>query len=99
MKKILLFGALCAGSLLTACGPGATYASVRVGPPAPRYGVRGFAPGPGYVWTDGYWDWRGNNWHWMDGRWMRPPHRRAVWVPGAWVESNHRWRFRRGYWR
>jgi hypothetical protein len=59
----------------------------------------GFAPGPGYVWTDGYWDWRGRNWVWIDGRWLRPPHRRAVWVPGTWVEDHHRWRFRHGYWR
>jgi hypothetical protein len=59
----------------------------------------GFAPGPGYVWTDGYWDWRGGNWVWINGRWLRPPHRRAVWVPGTWVEDHHRWSFRRGYWR
>jgi hypothetical protein len=59
----------------------------------------GFAPGPGYVWTDGYWDWRGGNWVWITGRWLRPPHRRAVWVPGVWVEDHHRWSFRRGYWR
>jgi hypothetical protein len=59
----------------------------------------GFAPGPGYVWTDGYWDWRGGNWVWINGRWLRPPHRRAVWMPGTWVEDHHRWSFRRGYWR
>jgi hypothetical protein len=59
----------------------------------------GYAPGPGYVWTDGYWDWRGGRWFWVDGRWMRPPHRHSVWVPGSWYESHHEWRFRRGYWR
>jgi len=99
MKKLVLFGTLLFGTLLTACAPGG-YAAVRFGPPPPpRYGVRGFAPGPGYVWTDGYWDWRGNRWTWIDGRWLRPPRARAVWVPGSWVESNRRWHFRRGYWR
>jgi hypothetical protein len=99
MKKLLLIGTVFLGTLLTACATGG-YAAVRVGPPPPpRYGVRGFAPGPGYMWTDGYWDWRGGRWFWVDGRWMRPPHRRAVWVPGSWVEDHHRYRFRRGYWR
>jgi len=59
----------------------------------------GYAPGPGYVWTDGYWDQRGGRWVWINGRWLRPPHRRATWVPGTWVQDHHRWRFRRGYWR
>ena len=33
------------------------------------------------------------------GRWMRPPHARAMWVPGVWVQSNRGYAFRRGHWR
>jgi WXXGXW repeat (2 copies) len=100
MKKLLLFGTLLFGTLLAGCASNGAYAAVRFGPPPPpRYGVMGYAPGPGYVWTDGYWDWRGSRWFWVDGRWMRPPRRSAVWVPGVWVQSNHGYRFRRGYWR
>jgi hypothetical protein len=99
MRKFLLAGTVFLGTLLSACATG-SYASVRFGPPPPpRYGVRGYAPSPGYVWTDGYWDWRGSRWTWMDGRWMRPPHRRGTWVPGTWVQEHNRYRFRRGYWR
>jgi len=100
MKRRLLAGAaVLLGTIMSACaGSGALY--VRTAPPPPRHAVVGYAPGPGWVWTDGYWDWRGNRWFWVDGRWMRPPHPRAVWVPGRWVETRHgRWAFQRGRWR
>jgi hypothetical protein len=100
MKKSLLLGVAVLGTILTGCAVGNGYAAARVGPPpAPRYGIVGYAPGPGFVWTEGQWDWRGGHWFWADGRWLRPPHRRAVWVPGSWREDHHHWRFQRGYWR
>lgn len=99
--KQRIFGpaALALGLLCGACAaPGAVV--VRYGPPPPRYAVVGVAPGPGYVWTEGFWDWRGGAYVWVPGRWLRPPRPRAVWVPGAWVERPHRgWEFRRGGWR
>ena len=65
MKKLLLVGTALLGTMLTGCAAGNGYAVVRFGPPPPpRYGVMGFAPGPGYVWTDGYYDWRGGRWFW-----------------------------------
>ncbi len=57
----------------------------------------GYAPGPGFVWTEDYWDWRGERWFWVDGRWLRPPHACAVWVAGYWREDHHSWRFERGH--
>ena len=69
--------------VLGACA-GGYYVSVP--PPPPRYGVVGYAPGPGFVWVDGYWDWR-------------PPRPGAVWVPHRWVPYGRRYRFVRGYWR
>jgi len=100
MKRMLLAGAfVVAGSIFAGCGPGYGSAYVRYGPPAPRYGAMGYAPGPGYVWTEGYWDWRGNNWYWVNGRWMRPPHAHATWVAPQWRQHGHAWRFHSGYWR
>jgi len=88
-----IFGAACAG------GYGGGY-YVRSGPPAPRYyGAVGRAPGPGFVWTNGYWDWRGNNWYWTDGRWLRPPRGRSQWVAPEWRRDGRGYRMRRGYWR
>ncbi len=82
----------------TACA-GGHYVAVRYAPPPPRYGAVGYAPGPAYIWTDGYWDWRGRDWYWVQGSWRRPPHRGAAWVPGYWRPSGHGHVFVRGYWR
>ena len=89
------------GTFLVACGPGygggGYYA--RYAPPAPRYGVVGIAPGPGYVWTNGYWNWRGRDWGWVEGRWVRPPRSHARWVQPEWRHEGNGWRLHRGYWR
>jgi len=97
-RKMLSIAALMAAAVMSGCAAQGAYV-VRYGPPPPRYGVVGVAPGPGFVWTDGYWDWRGSNWFWVSGRWVRPPHARAVWVRPEWRHEGNGWRFHRGYWR
>jgi WXXGXW repeat (2 copies) len=97
-RKTALLIIVALGLALSACGGGGAY-YVRVPPPAPRYGVIGVAPGPGYVWADGFWDWRGGNWFWVRGRWQRPPRRHATWVPGHWVSGRHGYRRVPGHWR
>ena len=99
MKKLLPVATLLFTAVLTGCAASGAYV-VRYGPPPPpRYGIVGVAPGPGYAWTDGYWDWRGGNWFWVNGTWLRPPRPRAVWVPGSWRGEHGRYRFYRGHWR
>jgi hypothetical protein len=99
MKKLLPVATLLMTTVLTGCAANGAYV-VRYGPPPPpRYGIVGVAPGPGYVWTEGYWDRRGDNWAWVGGAWLRPPRPRAVWVPGYWRGEHGRYRFYRGYWR
>ncbi len=99
LNTIAIAGAVLAVGGLTACAPhGYYYASYRMPPPPPAvaYGV---APGPGYVWTNGYYDRRGEGWAWVEGRYMRPPRPHAVWVAPRWRQSGRRWEFRQGYWR
>jgi hypothetical protein len=99
MKKLLPLATLLFATVMTGCAAGGAYV-VRYGPPpAPRYGIVGFAPGPGYVWADGYWGWSGGRWFWVNGVWRRPPYPRAAWVPAYWVPDHGRYRFHRGYWR
>jgi len=62
-------------------------------------GFVGSAPGPGYVWIDGYWTRRGNDWGWVGGSWVRPPRARAVWVRSEWRHEGNRYRFYKGHWR
>ena len=98
-RKLLPLAAVVLGTILSACAVNGAYVSRYGPPPPPTYGIVGVAPGPGFVWTDGFWDWRGSNWFWVSGRWVRPPHSRAVWVPGNWTQVHGRWMLRRGYWR
>ena len=92
-------GILLGMSIASACGQG--YMAYRVpAPPPPRVaGPMGYAPGPGYVWIDGFWDLRGSRWVWVNGRWGRPPRRGAVWVPERWERHGEGYRHNRGYWR
>jgi WXXGXW repeat (2 copies) len=72
---------------------------VRVGPPAPIVEVRPVAPGPRYVWVEGYHRWDGRAYAWMPGRWVVPPRARAVWVPGRWVHEKRGYYWVDGHWR
>jgi len=99
-RRVVLTGVLVASSALSACAsPG--YVAYRVPPPpAPMVaGPVGYAPGPGFVWVDGFWDLHGGRWAWVSGAWRRPPHRRSVWVRSYWEPHGKSYRFHRGYWR
>lgn len=69
---------------------------VRVAPPPPQVEV---IPEPrlGYVWTPGYWQWRGRRHVWVDGHWVRA---RAGyrWAPDVWYNDGGRWIYTRGHW-
>lgn len=89
-----LFGAalLAAGAAL----PAAADVYVTVAPPAPQVEA---VPEPrlGYVWTPGYWRWRGHRHVWVDGHWVRA---RAGfrWAPDVWYNDGGRWLYTRGHW-
>lgn len=90
---------LLAGTL-TGCGGAYVAYSGPPAPPPPRAsGYVGVAPGPGYVWVDGYYDWGGRSYVWVPGRWLRPPRPRAVWVPGRFVQHGRGHQWVRGHWR
>ena len=46
------------------------------------------APGPGYVWVKGEWDWDGE-WKWRRGYWIKKENPKAVWVPGRWEKYSN----------
>ena len=98
-RKMLATAVVMLGTALSACAAHGGYGMRYGPPPPPRYGVIGVAPGPGYVWAEGYWDWRGSNWYWVRGSWLRPPRPRAAWVPGYWQPHGREYRFRAGRWR
>ena len=72
-----------------------------IGPPPPPRVVylRPAAPGPEFVWIDGYWYPSGHRYLWHEGYWMRPPHDGYIWIAprhdgreyfaGHWAEDPH----------
>lgn len=94
-----LAGLLLAGALFVGAASAAEVV-VRIGPPAPvRIGAIGVAPGPGYVWVNGYHEWSGDRYAWREGEWVRPPRPHAVWVEHRWVRRHNGYVFVRGHWR
>jgi hypothetical protein len=104
LKRILAAAALTIVTLLTIpTGFAGVDVGVSVGtiPPPPQVvpGAVGIAPGPGYVWTNGYWDWSGGAWVWVGGRWALPPHGSHVWVEPYYHPYQGHYHYHRGHWR
>ena len=84
---------------LTGCSGGYVSAYTSTAPPPIRVETYGPAPGPGYVWVNGYWGYRGNAYVWSPGRWDRPPRGRSRWEQGRWEQRGNRYHWRDGRWR
>jgi hypothetical protein len=85
----------------TPAAPARVAVGIAVGapPPAPlAVAPVGVAPGPGYIWIDGYWDWVNGGWVWVPGRWVLPPAHRAVWIGPVYRRDHDRYRYFRGHW-
>jgi hypothetical protein len=68
-------------------------------PPPPTRDAAPPAPGPEYVWNEGFWKWAGNqHYEWFPGHWVLPPEG-WVWIPNRWVWRGHQWHWRAGHWR
>lgn len=110
VARALLFGVLAAtgcGATLVATAPGPVYSDpgypdgqihVPSGPPAPPAEFPPPAPGPGYAWVSGYWDWTGYEWYWVGGHWA-PSQPGYIYVRPRYVVSGGTWIYHRGYWR
>jgi hypothetical protein len=56
-------------------------------------------PGPGYLWTPGYWDYEeSNGYYWVPGTWVLPPRPGLLWTPGYWGFEGGVYGFHAGYW-
>ncbi len=101
LKDSLAYVILLAGTSLIGYGRVGVGVVVGTAPPAPLVvaGPVGVAPGPAYVWVDGYWDWVGGRWVWVPGRWMLQPRPRAVWIGPIYRPEHEHIRYIRGHWR
>lgn len=72
--------------------------SVAIAPPAIPVYTQPYCPGPGYIWTPGYWAWDGYGYYWVPGSWVYPPTVGLLWTPGYWGWNNGLYVFNDGYW-
>ena len=68
-------------------------------PPLPVYDQPPI-PGPGYIWTPGYWAWNEDigEYYWVPGAWVLPPRVGLLWTPGYWGWSGGAYVWNAGYW-
>ena len=103
--RFATFAALLLGAFLALMTTGCSFDSAGVGlevgfgPPAFRGEVAISSPGAGYVWVPGYYDWRNNDYFWIEGSWVLPPHRGAHWVGPRYDHRGRRHYYRPGHWR
>ncbi len=91
-------------SAVTAIPPAPARAEVYVGvsvgyppPPLPFYDQPPI-PGPGYIWTPGYWAWGGGDYYWVPGTWVLAPEPGFLWTPAYWGWDDGAYLFHIGYW-
>ncbi len=72
--------------------------SVRIGPPALPVYAQPICPGPGYLWTPGYWAWNDvGGYYWVPGTWVIAPVG-MLWTPGYWGFAGGLYGWHAGYW-
>jgi WXXGXW repeat (2 copies) len=72
--------------------------SVSVAPPALPVYTQPLCPGPGYLWTPGYWAWdEDDGYYWVPGTWVLAPVG-MLWTPGWWEWNEGFYVFHLGYW-
>ncbi len=92
--------------LVTAApAPASAQVSVSVGisvgfpPPALPVYVQPICPGPGYIWTPGYWAWDPDfGYYWVPGTWVLAPYPGLLWTPGYWGWYGGAYVWYEGYW-
>ena len=67
-------------------------------PPEKAEGTRPEAPGYGYIWVAGYWDYLDGNYIWRDGRWVqgKPDYE---YVRARYEYDGKAWVFHRPHWK
>jgi hypothetical protein len=110
-NKILALGTCVALGLALGLLTAGCYASVGVGPddeylevggppPPIQADVEIAAPGPGYVWVGGHYDWAADrkDYAWTQGSWQRPPHGGAHWVAPRYEKRGEKHIYHPGHW-
>ena len=76
------------------------FVSITVAPPPLVVYAQPPLPGPGYIWTPGYWGWDDDSgdYYWVPGAWVLAPEAGLLWTPGYWGWSDGVYVWHGGYW-
>jgi YXWGXW repeat-containing protein len=98
----LIFGIMFVLAILVLSSPAqaqiAVGVSVHVGPPALPVYAQPICPGPGYIWTPGYWAYGDEGYYWVPGTWVMAPAVGLLWTPGYWGWGGGAYVWHAGYW-
>lgn len=74
--------------------------AVSVAPPPLVVYEQPVCPGPGFIWTPGYWAWGPDGYYWVPGTWVLAPYPGELWTPGywAWNDIDDVYAWNAGYW-
>jgi hypothetical protein len=93
-----VLGALILTFSVASFGQVAVGISVRIGPPPLPVYAQPLCPGPGYIWTPGYWAWDDDDgYYWVPGTWVVAPVG-MYWTPGYWGWGSGFYVWHAGYW-
>jgi hypothetical protein len=72
--------------------------SIGIAPPVLPVYDQPLCPGPGYIWTPGYWAYGDADYYWVPGTWVLPPAVGLLWTPGYWGYERGGYLWHAGYW-
>ena len=103
MRTTSLIGALLLSLLVagkTDKAHAGVFVSITVAPPPLVVYAQPPLPGPGYIWTPGYWSWDGEagDYYWVPGAWVVAPEADMLWTPGYWGWGDGVYLWHDGYW-
>ena len=95
IRPLLLAVAL---AFMPAASFAAVFVSVGIAPPPLPVYAQPVVPGPGYIWTPGYWAYGPDGYYWVPGTWVLAPYAGALWTPGYWGWGGSAFLWHAGYW-
>ena len=97
-RLFLPFALLLLALALPRAGAAQVAVSVTVAPPPLPVYAQPAIPGPGWIWTPGYWAWGPYGYYWVPGTWVEPPRVGLLWTPGYWGWADGVYLWHAGYW-
>jgi hypothetical protein len=98
LLMLLVMGVVFAVTPATASAQIGIGVGIRIGPPALPVYAQPPLPGPGYLWTPGYWAYGPDGYYWVPGTWAQPPQVGLLWTPGYWGWNAGVFAWNGGYW-